>query len=173
MSNYWDEVKNPPKTAQPPLTKVLVPTNEALIRRTNTAANTLWFVVAFSAINIALVHVQSPIWFIFGLQVAYVIDVVGRELGSIAPFVALVINVVLFGLVGFAGWRMKKFEAWAFIFGLSLVGVDVAAIIWVTTKTYDLPLFTLFVRIVITYLLWLGTKAAKLYRERRKTGDAI
>src|ERR1041384_4645418 len=103
MSNYWDEVKNPSKTAEPPLTTVLVPTNEALIRKINAAATTLTFIAAVSVINLGLTYVQSPIRFSFGVVLTDLVLIVGaasHESGL--PVVALGIDALILGLLGFA-----------------------------------------------------------------------
>ncbi len=180
MNDYWQEVKNGPKTAAPPQTKVLVPTNEALIRKVNASASTLWFVTVVSVINLVLVHIGGPIRFAFGLEMTDLIYAVGhaasaqsQTAGSVVFGVALVMNLFVLGGTAALGWCLKKYQEWAFVVSLILIVADLAVIGWITMKTADLPIVEVLVHCVLIYSLWMGMTAAKLYNTRRKSGDAI
>ena len=173
MSDYWKEMKTGGKTVAPPVTKILVPTNEALIRKARTAASWVWGIAGISAMNMALAQSNAPVRFPFGLGFTDFLYTVAHSMGVNPTYAALAINVLVLGCFVGLGFPIKKHRIWAFILSIVLMVLDTGVLFWITRLTMDLPLIALFLHGVAIYSISLGMNASKLYNQRKKSGDAI
>jgi len=169
MKDYRDELNQPP--AMPgtaaTTTEVLVPTNEALIRRTKNGANWLYAVAALSAVNVFFTHLSSPVRFAVGLGLTDLIYAVGHQLGTGFALFALGADLGILGLVAALGYQARQFRTWAFVTGITLLVLDAAVMFWIAYKTDTSNLGGVIFRVLALAGLITGLRSARLYNTRK------
>lgn len=173
MSNYWKEIDAISKEPGAlPLIKVLVPTNEALIRKTKNGAAWTWALAALSVANLALAYFEAPIRLTFGLAITDVLFGFGQAYGPLASYVALALSAPLLGVFVYLGVQAENFKVWAFVSLLVFMAADTGFLIWYAWLTGSSGIATMLFHLLAFAFLWDGWKAAKLYATRRQRGDA-
>jgi hypothetical protein len=87
-------------------------------------ANWFFWIAALSAIN-TVAHLSGSDWsFIAGLGVTQVLDVAGREGGTAAMGVTVILNALVLGVVVLFGVFARKRNDWAFLLGMALYALD-------------------------------------------------
>jgi hypothetical protein len=170
MIDYRSELNpKPPIVATAVGGEILYPLNATLIRRVKTAAYLPWIMVGISAFNVFLSFYRAPIRLVLGLSITEFIFEIGRAIGPIATYIAMV--VILGALCVFSGfgYYALRFRIWAFWAVIAVVSVD--TVLFAATANI-FSAFGLLYRIGIIVSMFSAIKPAKLYVERRQNGQA-
>ena len=173
MSNYWKETAAIAKqTGKPTATKVLVPTNEALVRKSRTSATCAWALAGISAYNLGLAYFEAPIRFAYGFEVTEVLFELGRAISHWLVYPALVLDLAILAAVVFLGFQAKRLRVWAHMALLALLVADTAILVWFAWINGTNRFAVMMIHLLLFAFLWEGLRSAKLYARRKQTGDA-
>ena len=168
MADYMKELGKPPATPGTESEEFLVPSNAKLIRQMRTAAAWLWAYAAFTVANLVLLQIAAPIRIVVGWITAEVVVLVARA-AHLPMAIGYAIAAVLIAITAAVAIFIQRFAIWSFWAGMALLAVDAV----VTYLFTDLGgLWPFLIHGVAIWFLFLGLKAAKLYRGRRAAGKA-
>jgi hypothetical protein len=148
---------------------LLYPLNKTLIRRSRSAAYWSWAIAGVSAFNVAFAFARAPVRLAVGLCLTDLIFAVGHSIGPVATYVSLVLILGIVGALALFGLNMWRIQRWAYIASIVAIGVDtvLVALVW------GLQFISAFViHLAAIYFTVFGLKAAKLYSERLRNGQA-
>jgi len=170
MSDYWKEMGSKSVVANDVKDDGnLYPLNKTLVRRAKTGAYWCWLLAGVSAFNILFAYARAPVRLSLGLMVTDLMFAVGRSLGPLFTILALALISVVVIVVALLGIFATRFKTWAFVAAIVIVSVDTVLI----AIFYGLQSISGFViHLFAAYSLYVGFKSAKLYSERKKSGQA-
>ena len=136
-----------------------------LDKRVKSGGSWFYWIAGLSLINSIAAFSGSGYGFIVGLSLTQVIDHLLQSAGGSAKVIALVLDVLAAGIFVVFGIFACKRQAWAFIVGMALYGIDtlftLVAQYWLGVAFHAWVLFSLFV----------GMKAAlQINRVNRNSG---
>jgi len=172
MSDYWKEVNAIAKEPSgPQRSKILVPTNEALVRKAKTGAQWAWALGGLSIFNLGLAYFRAPIRLGYGLGITEALFEVGRAIASWLGYVALALDIGLVGVVVWLGLQARSFKVWAFASLLGFLVADTGVLVWFAWITGTNRIATMLIHLLAFAFLWDGLKVSKLYQKRKESGD--
>jgi hypothetical protein len=121
-------------------------------------ANWFFWIAGLSAVNTGLHLSGSDTSFIVGLGVTQILDLIGRETGSVGAAVSLILNAVVLGIFVLFGVFARKRNTWAFVLGMSIYALD--AVIYVLGSDWLGVGF----HALVLFFLWGGLKAHRKLR---------
>lgn len=137
----------------------------ALEQRGRSGANWFYWVAALSAVNSAIMLGGSETYFVIGLAVSKIVDVMGAGLAQAAPEAAMVMKVGSFlvslaisGAVALFGWLAGRRNTIVFMIGMFLYVLD--GLLWVLFQDWMSVAFHAFA----LFGMWSGLSA---FRELR------
>ncbi len=152
--------------------EVLVPTNEALVRKVKAGAGWLWLIAGLSVANLVLTHFEAPIRFAVGLGATDLVYEIGQDLNPVLGYAALAVDAVAIGILVYLGFRAKAFRVWAFVTALALMLSDTGILLWLSWLNEELNLAGLMLHLAAMYFLVVGLRAARLHNRRKEISDA-
>ncbi len=95
-----------------------------------------WFlaVAGLSIVNSVLTMSGTHFSFIFGLGITQIVDAIGRQSGTTASTLGLIVNLFIAGVFVLFWNFARKGEKWAFLVGMALYAID--ALILLPFKDY-------------------------------------
>ena len=148
---------------------LLYPLNKTLIRRSRSAAYWSWGIAGVSAFNVLFAFARAPVRLTFGLCLTDLIFAAAHSIGPIATYVSLVFILAIVGALALFGLNIWRIQRWAYVASIIAISLDtvLVALFW------GLQFISAFViHLVAIYFTFLGLKAAKLYSERLRNGQA-
>lgn len=132
----------------PPAMAVSVADCAILERRANSGASWFYWIAGLSLINSIVVLAGSQWSFILGLGITQVIDAVAHALGPIGRAVGLGLDLAAGGLFVLFGVFAHKRQAWSFVVGMVLYGLDgmffLVAMDWLGLGFHAFALYCIF-----------------------------
>jgi hypothetical protein len=144
-------VAGPAAAAIPAASPLHVPAATAdpeLEKRMKSGAGWFYWIAGFSAVNSILTATGSQWGFALGLGVTTFIDGVALGFGGSAKIVAITLNLLAAAFVATFGFFAGKGQAWAFIVGMIVLGLDTALTgllqMWLSLALHLFALFCIF-----------------------------
>jgi hypothetical protein len=116
-----------------------------------------------------LLYCRIPVRFGLGLRSTEFLSCVVYSLGPIAAYITLFVVLGIVAGVALLGWKAYRFQAWAFIALLALIGIDTLMVLLFSGFSQILPVL---VHALAMYSLLAGLMASRIYSERVKNGQA-
>ncbi len=173
MSNYWKQIESIQNTPSAPKSDdVLVPTNEALVRKIKVGAGWPFWIAGLSVLNAALTHFEAPIRFAVGLVMTDLIYAIGHALNPALAYVAVGLDAMILGFLIFLGVQARRSRIWAFVTAITLLVLDVGVQFWVSAEAESLSIIGIIFHALAIHYLVAGMLAANLHNTRVKEGKA-
>ena len=116
--------------AAPAVLAPAVPTNNsALERQIKSGASWFFLIAGLSLVNSIVASTGSGWRFVVGLGVTQIIDGIGSGMAGAGTAISLALAFVVTGIFAGVGIFARKRQAWAFIVGMVLYGLDCALLI--------------------------------------------
>lgn len=132
-----------------------------LARRVRLGARWFFWIAGLSLVNTVLAMSKTGMVFVVGLGVTQFIDGFTGAMGSQAPAIGLVLNVIVAGIFASFGVFAAKGHIWSFIVGMILYLMDALLILGVSLwAKADLPVLELGFHAFALFCLFAGLKAA-------------
>ena len=132
-----------------------------LARRVRLGARWFYWIAGFSLVNTVLAMSKAGIMFVVGLGITQLIDGFARAMGSQAPVIGLVLNIIVAGIFASFGVFATKGHIWSFIAGMILYLMDALLILGVSLwAKANLPVLELGFHAFVLFCLFTGLKAA-------------
>ena len=137
-----------PVAALPPVQAAPAARDAELVKRMQSGASWFYWIAAFSIVNSILRATGAAGSFALGLGVTALIDEFAAALGGSAKVIAIALNLAAAAVLALFGFFAGKGQAWAFIVGMVLLGVDTALTIlgqaWLSLALHAFALFCIF-----------------------------
>ena len=132
-----------------------------LARRVRLGARWFYWIAGLSLVNSVMAMSKAGIVFVVGLGVTQFIDGFTGAMGSQAPAIGLVLNIIVAGIFASFGIFAAKGQIWSFIVGMILYLMDALLILGVSLwAKADLPVLELGFHAFALFCLFAGLKAA-------------
>jgi hypothetical protein len=163
-----------PPSVAPPGGEILYPLNSTLIRRAKAVAAWPWILAAVSTVNVVLSFYRAPIRSPFGFCTTELIFEIGRHFGPIFTYVSVVIVFGILSAVAVCGFFTMRFRSWAYIASIAFISFDTVILmaLYLLAGFWGALLVSVILRMLAVYSMYIGSKAAKLYSERKLNGQA-
>ena len=109
-----------------------------------------------------------PIRFALGIWITEYVFAIGHIVGSIATYLALVVDLGIIWAIALLGLYATRYKVWAFKSLVAFISLDTILFIIFAGPTQILGVL---VHILAIYSIYSGIKAAKIYAERMKNGQ--
>jgi hypothetical protein len=130
-NTYWREVG---QSASSQGDTARLHTQVKLHAQVKSGAGWFYWIAGLSAINTVVFLMGSDWAFVAGLGLTMLVDVVGlafaTELGDVAKYAAVFVDVIILGVVALFGYLAGRRQTWAFIVGMALYGLDSLLVLW-------------------------------------------
>jgi hypothetical protein len=130
--------------------------------------------VAISTINIFLSLYRAPIRSPFGFYTTELFFELGHRIGPVFTGLALIVDFGILGALAICGYYTFRYYSWAYLTTIVFISFDSLVMILITfiAGFWSILILGCVCRMVVIYSLYLGSKAAKVYRARILNGQA-
>jgi hypothetical protein len=119
-----------------------------LERSVKNGAGWFYWIAGLTLVNTVMALSGSDSGFVLGLMFTLMVDAFARDIGSVGPILAIVIDVLAAGFFIFLGVFGNKFHKWAFIVGMIVYVLDTALVIlgqsWLALAIHVFALWNIF-----------------------------